>query len=116
MNTKIYYVYIMTSISGTLYVGMTNSAYFRTIEHKEGREINSFTRRYKVNRLVYFETFKYVHSAIAREKEIKGWRRSKKIALIESQNPGWRDLWKDFGQQYKPDRDAIRKRESSERK
>jgi len=52
--------------------------------------------------LVYFEVFQYVNNAIAREKEIKGWRRSKKVALIESINPSWRDLSKDFGKEFKP--------------
>ena len=101
-RTHVYYVYIMASISGTLYTGVTNSAYFRTIEHREGRNPGSFTSRYKIHRLVYYEVFKYVNNAIARETEIKGWKRSKKVELIESKNPAWRDLWQDFGKQYKP--------------
>jgi putative endonuclease len=96
-----YYVYIMASLSGTLYVGVTNSAYKRAMQHKDG-ETPGFTSRYKVDRLVYFEVFKYVNNAIAREKQIKGWTRARKIALLESMNPGWRDLTNDFGRQYEP--------------
>jgi putative endonuclease len=98
---KRYYVYIMASLSGTLYSGVTNSVGRRSHEHKCG-EGSSFTARYEVNRLVYYEVFHYVNNAIAREKQIKGWRRSRKVALIESQNPGWRDLSKDFGKQFQP--------------
>ena len=81
-----YYVYIMASPSGTLYVGMTNNLQRRVYEHKHGL-IQGFTKKYNVSRLVYFEETGDVQSAIAREKEIKKWRRSKKIALIESLNP-----------------------------
>ena len=86
-----YYVYIMASPSGTLYVGMTNNLQQRVYEHKHGL-IQGFTKKYNVTRLVYFEETGDVQSAIAREKEIKKWRRSKKIALIESLNPKWQDL------------------------
>src|SRR5208337_2975599 len=98
---KRYYVYIMSSLSGTLYTGVTNSVGRRSQEHKCG-EGSSFTSRYEVNRLVYYEVFRYVNNAITREKQIKGWRRSRKIALIESQNPSWRDLSRDFGKQFQP--------------
>ena len=64
---------------------------------------SEFTRKYKVDRLVYYECYRYVKNAIAREKQLKGWRRSKKVELIEAENPSWRDLSKDFGQQFKPD-------------
>ena len=90
-----YFTYIMASLSGTLYVGMTNALVRRVRQHKSGE--SDFTGRYKVDRLVYFERFQYVRNAIAREKQIKGWKREKKIALIESTNPAWRDLSKDFG-------------------
>ena len=86
-----YYVYIMTSSSGTLYVGMTNNLQRRIYEHKYNL-IEGFTKKYNVTRLIYFEETGDVQSAIAREKEIKKWRRSKKIALIESLNPKWQDL------------------------
>ena len=98
---KRYCVYIMASLSGTLYTGVTNSVRRRSLEHKCG-EGSSFTARYEVDRLVYYEVFRYVNNAIAREKQIKGWRRSRKVALIESQNPSWRDLSRDFGKEFQP--------------
>ena len=92
---KQYYVYIMTSNSGTLYTGMTNDLHRRVYQHKR-KLIPGFTSRYNVNRLVYFEVFKQPQQAIAREKQIKGWLRRKKIALIEELNPTWRDLSQDW--------------------
>jgi len=97
-----YYVYIMGSLSGTLYTGVTNSVRRRSSEHKDGVG-SEFTARYHVDRLLYFEVFQYVGNAIAREKEIKGWRRSKKVALIEAENPSWRDLSRDFAMEFKPE-------------
>jgi putative endonuclease len=88
---KQYYVYIMTSNSGTLYTGMTNDLQRRVYQHKQ-KLIPGFTSRYNVNRLVYFQVFNQPQQAIAREKQIKGWLRRKKIALIEELNPTWRDL------------------------
>ncbi|VAW43596.1 Excinuclease ABC, C subunit-like [hydrothermal vent metagenome] len=90
-SMKQYYVYIMTSKSGTLYTGMTNDLARRVYEHKH-KLIPGFTKRYNVNRLVYFETFNQPQDAIAREKTIKGWVRRKKIALIKLNNPSWADL------------------------
>ena len=89
--TRQYYVYIMASISRVLYVGVTNDLRRRVEEHKTG-EVEGFTKRYNVNRLVHFEATGDVRAALEREKELKMWRRSKKIALIEKENPGWRDL------------------------
>ena len=89
--TRQYYVYIMASISRVLYIGVTNNLRRRVKEHKAG-EVDGFTKRYNVNRLVHFEMTSDIRSAIAREKELKRWRRSKKIALIEANNPGWKDL------------------------
>src|SRR5690242_2054848 len=89
--TRQYYVYIMGSISRVLYVGVTNDLRRRVGEHKTG-EVDGFTKRYNVNRLVHFEATGDVRAALEREKELKGWRRSRKIALIEKENPGWRDL------------------------
>ena len=86
-----YYVYIMTNKSGTLYVGMTNSLERRVWEHKQGC-VDGFTKRYAITRLVYHEAIPDVWDAIAREKQIKAWRRSKKLALIRSVNPRWRDV------------------------
>ena len=90
-----YYVYIMSSETGTLYIGMTNELRRRVHQHKN-KVVDSFTGKYDVNRLVYFETYGDVLQAIAREKQIKGWTRRKKLALIESQNPTWRDLSDDW--------------------
>jgi putative endonuclease len=91
-----FYVYILASKSRRLYTGMTNWLFRRVMEHKSG-EVEGFTKRYKINRLVYYEEFKYVRNCIAREKEIKGWSREKKVALIESINPAWEDLSADWG-------------------
>ena len=87
-----YFVYILASKkNGTLYTGMTNSLRRRIPQHKE-KLIPGFTQRYNVTQLVYFEEFVDVRDAIAREKKIKGWVRRKKIALIESLNPEWREI------------------------
>jgi len=90
-----FYVYILSSKSRTLYIGMTNSLRARVLKHRENVP-GSFTARYDVHRLVYFEHFQYVNNAIAREKELKDWNRAKKIALIESTNPTWEDLAADW--------------------
>ena len=86
-----YFVYIMTNRSRTLYIGVTNNLVSRVREHKTGIG-SGFTAKYKLDRLVYFERFQDVHNAIEREKRIKGWLRIKKIALIISVNPVWKDL------------------------
>ena len=89
--TKNYYVYIMTNKSRTFYVVMTNNLERRFYEHKQ-RLIEGFTKKYNITLLVYYEVFNDVRQAIAREKQVKDWRREKKIALIESMNPNWEDL------------------------
>ena len=86
-----YYVYIMSSRSSTLYIGVTNDLLRRVYEHKK-KLAKGFTERYGINRLVYFELTESVESAIAREKQLKGWRRERKVELIESMNPEWNDL------------------------
>ena len=86
-----YYVYIMTNKSRTLYTGITNDLELRVYEHKQ-KLVPDFTAKYNITRLVYFEVTQDVQAAITREKQIKGWLRSKKIALIESVNPEWKDL------------------------
>ncbi len=92
LGERRYYVYMMMSSSRrALYTGVTGRLRRRVQQHKSG-EIDGFSSQYKATRLVYFETYFYVRSAIAREKQIKRWRREKKIALIESMNPGYRDL------------------------
>lgn len=90
MNT--YYVYIMASESGTLYVGVTNELVKRVYEHKHDI-VDGFTKKYQCHKLVYFEQTSDVYSAITREKQIKNWRRDKKQALINEQNPRWIDLY-----------------------
>ena len=86
-----YYVYIMTSRNRTLYTGVTSDLLSRVYAHKQ-KLADGFTKKYNVSSLVFYETTNGVESAIAREKQIKNWRRSKKIALIESVNPDWKDL------------------------
>ena len=86
-----YYVYIMTNRSGTLYVGVTKNLIRRIYEHKK-KLVDGFTKKYNINRLVYFEETSDVNSAIAREKQIKGWIRKKKIELIKKNNLKFRDL------------------------
>ncbi len=95
MRMTDYYIYIMTNHSGTLYTGVTNNLARRVYEHKMKRG-SAFTTRYNVNQLAYYESVGDVKSAIAREKQIKGWLRKRKIALIESLNPEWRDLSLDW--------------------
>ena len=87
------YVYILTSVNrNVMYVGVTNHLENRLAEHRSGKG-SAFTRRYQVHTLVHAEEYQYIEDAIAREKEIKGWRRSKKDALIEVTNPSWADLF-----------------------
>ena len=86
-----FFIYIIASKSRVLYVGMTNGLRKRIRQHKDG-EIEGFTRKYQVNRLVYFERFQYVKNCIDREKQLKGWKRFRKVALIEKDNPAWEDL------------------------
>ena len=87
-----FYVYIMTNrIYGTLYIGVTNDIARRVWEHKEG-VVAGFTKRYGLKMLVYFEEFESISDAIRREKRLKQWNRAWKIALIEKQNPNWKDL------------------------
>jgi len=88
---RTFHVYILAGESGVLYTGMTNNPLRRIAEHRQ-KKIPGFTKRYNVTKLVWFEAHGRATSAIAREKEIKGWRGEKKVALIESMNPYWKDL------------------------
>ncbi len=88
---KQFYVYIMTNQSGTLYTGITNDLARRIYEHKEGQG-SQFTSRYRISKLLYFEETRDVHAALAREKQIKGWTRTRKLELIATVNPKWEDL------------------------
>lgn len=87
-----YYVYIVASTSRVIYVGVTNDLIRRVWEHKEKR-VAGFTEKYNVGRLVYYEATPDVKSAISREKQIKAFRREKKLALIQQMNPSWKDLY-----------------------
>jgi putative endonuclease len=92
-----YYVYIMASKTRVLYVGVTGFLMARVLHHRAG-EGGAFTRRYRIHRLVYYQSFHNVGDAIARETEIKQWRREKKVALIEERNPTWEDLAGGWGE------------------
>ncbi|MEX0827969.1 MAG: GIY-YIG nuclease family protein [Haliea sp.] len=96
MDEKIYYVYLLTNQNHrVLYVGVTNNLQRRIFEHKN-KIIQGFTEKYNINKLVYFETAIDIRAAIAREKQIKRWRREKKNRLVEMTNPGWLDLSEEF--------------------
>ncbi len=90
-----FWVYILSSRSRNLYVGITNKLIKRTATHRE-QIPGTHTARYSIHRLVYFEYFRYVRTAIRREKELKRWTRADKIALIEKVNPTWEDLYPDL--------------------
>ena len=93
MGPRQYYVYILASrIGGTLYIGVTNDLIRRVAEHRL-KVAESFTKRYDVTRLVYFEVFEEIEKAIHREKRLKKWSRAWKILLIEKDNPDWNDLY-----------------------
>jgi putative endonuclease len=93
---KLYYVYIVASRSRAIYVGVTGFLMARVLSHRAG-EGSEFTRKYRIHRLVYYEVFHSVAAAIARETEIKKWRREKKVALIAGNNPTWEDLAAEWG-------------------
>jgi putative endonuclease len=93
----IYYVYILASKpNGTLYIGVTNSLFSRIFKHKLKENKNSFTAKYNVDKLVYYEEYQYIQDAILREKQMKTWKREWKIKLIKKENFVWRDLFEDM--------------------
>ena len=92
---RTYWVYIMTNGKKTLYTGVTGNLARRVHEHRH-RQMPGFTSRYRIDRLVHAEPFSEVRDAIAREKQIKGWVRARKLALIEEGNPSWRDLGEEW--------------------
>jgi putative endonuclease len=94
-KARSYFVYILSSDRGVLYVGVTNGLGRRLAEHREG-VVEGFTSRYKVHRLIYFEETRDIRSALQREKQIKAWRREKKLALIREANPRFEDLAADL--------------------
>jgi putative endonuclease len=85
-----YWVYVLASRSGQLYIGVTNDLEYRVAQHRSGAQ--GYAARHQIAELVYYETTNDVYAAITREKQLKGWRRSRKIQLIESMNPEWTDL------------------------
>jgi putative endonuclease len=93
-----FWVYILTNRSGTLYIGITGYFDRRIHQHKMD-SIEGFTKKCKIHRLVYYETYDQVKMAIGREKQLKGWRREKKMALIEKMNPRWQDLAENWGRE-----------------
>jgi len=96
MRRHIYYVYFLTNKHNTvLYIGVTNNLKRRVWEHKN-KIFKGFTYDYNVEKLVYYEVFTYIRDAIRREKQLKGWRRAKKDAMINKENPGWRELYGDI--------------------
>ena len=89
-----YYVYMLANVTGTVvYVGVTNNLLRRVYEHKHKLDMNSFTAKYNVNKLIYFEETSSCYAAISREKQVKSWNRKRKNKLIESINPKWEDLY-----------------------
>ena len=102
-----FYVYMLTNAGHTtLYIGVTNHLENRLHEHRAGRHPGSFTHQYKVSRLVYYEHFHHVFEALDREKQLKGWSRRKKEALIVATNPRWEDLSAGW-QRYKDEESAA---------
>ena len=99
MHEVFFYTYVVASRTHVLYMGMTNDLERRVVEHKEGK-ISGFAAQYRCNRLVWFERHTSPSSAIAREKQLKGWKRSKKLAPIEGENPTWIDLSEDWGKSF----------------
>lgn len=99
---KVGYVYILGNRSGGLYVGVTNDLERRLSEHKQGL-IDGFTKKYRIDKLLYYEAFDDFTSAIAREKQLKGWRREKKAALIERDNPDYADIAIEWYENASPD-------------
>ncbi len=91
MQEREYFVYILASDSGTLYIGVTNNLERRVSEHQQGL-IKGFTSKYQCTKLVFYENFSDIKQAINREKVLKGWIRKKKEELIKTVNPGWKDL------------------------
>ena|SRR5260370_24643048 len=98
---KSYFVNIMSNVSKMLYIGVTNDLEHRVFQHKS-KLVDGFTKKYNLYRLVYFETFGDIREAIAREKQIKGWLRVKKVVLIESVNPDWKDLAPEWMKKTRP--------------
>jgi putative endonuclease len=95
MGERLYYVHILASASRVLYTGVTNNLQRRVVEHKQ-KKVSGFTQKYNVTQLMHYEVFGDVRLVIAREKQIKAWRREKRVMLISEHNPHWRDLSEDW--------------------
>ena len=93
----IYFVYILTNKNNkVLYIGVTNNLFSRIFTHKLKENKNSFTAKYNIDKLVYYEEYQYINDAIVREKQMKKWNRKWKIELVEKENPAWRDFFTDM--------------------
>jgi putative endonuclease len=99
MPAPTYYTYIMSSRTRVLYIGITSNLELRVQQHKQN-QYDGFTKGYRCHHLVWFERYATATSAIAREKQLKGWRRAKKLALIEQENLEWQDLSQDWGKTF----------------
>ncbi len=104
-----YWVYIVASLSGTLYTGLSGDLYRRIMQHKNG-EIEGFAKEYGCTRLVYYESFDQAEKMIQREKQVKSWRREKKVALIEKTNPRWEDMAENWGREVLFPGESIKKK------
>ena len=93
------WVYILASDLGVLYIGVTSNIYKRVLDHRSGIR-SGFATKYRCHRLIYYEEYAYMTSAIAREKELKGWTRAKKLALVKEKNEYYRDLAEDWGKPF----------------
>ena len=102
MREHCYYVYILANTFHRLYTGVTNDLEVRVRQHKDKVHPESFAARYGIDKLVYFERFQLIDAAIAREKQIKGWLRVKKLALVVGRNPTWLDLSVEWGKAIEP--------------
>ncbi len=102
MREHDYSVYILANTFHRLYIGVTNDLEVRVKQHRSKKDPNSFTARYGIDHLVYFERFQFIQEAIRREKELKSWLRVRKIAFIVQHNPTWKDLSEDWGKPIKP--------------
>ena len=100
------YTYIMGSPTGTLYIGVTSDIYVRVMQHKDGT-FEGFSKRYGCTRLLYYEAHEDIGQSIAREKQLKGWRRDKKLALIRSRNPEFKDLAEQWGWKFITTHESI---------
>ena len=96
-ENQCYYVYILANKrNGTLYIGVTNDLLNRSFQHKLKQDSKSFTAKYNIDKLVYFEEYQYIQDAILKEKQLKKWSRQREMELIEKDNPVWRDLFFDM--------------------